>query len=214
MSTKKIAILSTITACAFSLTLALGTQQGGQPTNPQVPTGHPGVGMPEKEPSVVRRAANPEDVATIDAIMDAYYDSVSGGAGESRDWERFLSLFMPDGRFITSRPSEEGVILPVAMGPLDFIDMNRGYFEAGGYYEKDIHRVINTYGNIAQVFSTYASRRRLEDPDPYSRGINSMQLMKIHDRWWIVSVMWDYENGEDDHVLPAEYLPESPAEDG
>ncbi len=218
MSPKKTAVVTMITACAFTLTLALGTLQdppaGHPPTGtPQVPTGHPDAGSTAKKPAVKRRPANPEDVATIDAIVDAYYDSVSGGKGEARDWERFLSLFMYEGRFVTSRP-KDGQILPVAITPADFIQMNRGYFESGGYYEQDIHRITKTYGNIAQVFSTYASRRKLEDPKPYSRGINSMQLMKVSGRWWIISVMWDYENGQADHVIPAEFLPDTTPEDG
>ncbi|HKT47412.1 MAG TPA: hypothetical protein VJP87_07805, partial [Candidatus Acidoferrales bacterium] len=42
-------------------------------------------------------AANPKDVESIDAIVHAVYDVISGPAGE-RDWNRFRSLFAPDGR--------------------------------------------------------------------------------------------------------------------
>ena len=33
------------------------------------------------------------DVSSLDAIMAATYDSISGGAGEKRDWARVRSLF-------------------------------------------------------------------------------------------------------------------------
>ena len=37
--------------------------------------------------------ANPADVASLDAIMKAVYDAISGDAGVKRDWDRFRSLF-------------------------------------------------------------------------------------------------------------------------
>ena len=43
------------------------------------------------------RDANPDDVATIDGLMKAYYESVSGHPGK-RDGERMLSLFVVGGK--------------------------------------------------------------------------------------------------------------------
>src|SRR5688572_18845337 len=37
-------------------------------------------------------AANPADVASIDAIVAALYDVISGPAGKKRDWDRMRSL--------------------------------------------------------------------------------------------------------------------------
>jgi len=44
--------------------------------------------------------ANPADVASVDAIITALYDVISGPAGQSRDWNRFRSLFIPGARLI------------------------------------------------------------------------------------------------------------------
>ena len=41
-------------------------------------------------------AANPKDVGSLDAIVAAVYDVISGPAGD-RDWNRFRSLFVPEG---------------------------------------------------------------------------------------------------------------------
>src|SRR5215470_14405094 len=43
-------------------------------------------------------APKPDDVKSIDAILRAAYDSISGPAG-TRDWDRFRSLFLPQARF-------------------------------------------------------------------------------------------------------------------
>ena len=49
--------------------------------------------------------------------------------------------------------------------------------EANGFHEVEIHRVTEEYGQIAHAFSTYESRRLASDPEPFARGINSIQLM-------------------------------------
>src|SRR5215216_1186711 len=44
--------------------------------------------------------ANPADVASMDSIIAALYDVISGPAGKKRDWDRFRSLFAPGARLI------------------------------------------------------------------------------------------------------------------
>ncbi len=189
-------------AAAATILLALSPQSQPEDAAP-LPPGHPAINRPDSV--VARHIADPEDVKSIEAIVDAYYDSVSGPRGEPRDWDRLLSLFMPDARFIAAR-AVDGKIIPFGMTPEKFVESNRTYFERGGYFETDIHRRIDTYGSIAQVFSTYASRRAKEDPEPYARGINSFQLMNTGDRWWITTIMWDFER-PDTQPIPEQYLP-------
>src|SRR5580700_4845853 len=43
-------------------------------------------------------AKNTNDVDTVEHLVAALYDVISGPAGKPRDWERFRSLFLPDGR--------------------------------------------------------------------------------------------------------------------
>jgi len=191
-------------ALAGSATVMLATvPTSSSAVQPELPTGHPAVSTPEK--AVAQSNANPADVESVDAVIDAYYASVSGAKGVPRDWERFLSLFMPDARFIVSR-TVDGAAIPLALSAQEFVDSNRTYFEKGGYFESDINRETDSFGHIAQVFSTYASRRAIEDPEPYSRGINSFQLMNTGNRWWITTVMWDSEQPDVNPIPPA-YLP-------
>jgi len=152
-----------------------------------------------------------EDVKSPQAIINAYYSSISGAKGETRDWGRFLSLFMDDARFIVPRNVDDEMV-PFALSPEKFVDTNHTYFERGGYYEQEIHHAEESFGHIAQVFSTYGSSRALSDPEPYARGINSFQLMKTNGRWWIVSLTWDAERS-DINPIPAKYLPETDQED-
>jgi hypothetical protein len=178
------------------------------PPVPALPPGHPP--LAETAPPAERPAADPQDVATIDAIVGAYYDVISGGPGEARDWDRFLSLFMPEGRF--ARAGGAGAA-PTLLTPEQFVAANRKYFQRGGYFERSVHKHVDTFGAIAHVFSTYESRRRADDEKPYSRGINSIQLISSGGRWWIVSIMWDHERPDGVRV-PPEFLPPGRAQEG
>lgn len=171
------------------------------PPVPQMPPGHQATGdAPAISPTIV--PAEPQDVESMDAIIGAYYRCLSGARGEKREWDRLRSLFVPDARFVTGRVLEDRVVLMTIT--LDqFIQMNQVYFEKGGYFEDEIRRHSDTFGNIAQVFSTYEARRGERESHPHSRGINSMQLLNDGSRWWIVSMMWDYERP--DNPIPMEF---------
>jgi hypothetical protein len=45
-----------------------------------------------------------------------------------------------------------------------------------GFYEKEIGRRTEQLGNIAHDWSIYESRHNENDPEPFMRGINSIQL--------------------------------------
>lgn len=196
---------------------ALGAKPEPPTTNPPLPAGHPATPptLPQGHPVVVAEPpttpgasdvqADPADVASVESILEAYYASISGPAGQPRDWERFKTLFMADSRFITLRPAGEYAI-PMSLTPDQYIEINRTYFERGGYFEEALHNEVDSYGKIAQVFSTYATWRNRQNPDPYGRGINSFQLLNDGQRWWIVTVMWETEI-PDQSPIPAVYLP-------
>lgn len=195
-----------ITTLTITGLIALAYGQGQQPppghpqVQPQLPAGHPSVEPPPFP-------ADPKDVSSVGAVLDAYYASISGAKGQPRDWDRFQSLFVAEARFISLKPSGPEEARPFAMPTSQYVEFNKAYFERGGYYEWDIHREIDQYGGIAQVFSTYESRRAA-DEEPYARGINSFQLIFDGKRWWITTLSWQREEpgGE---PIPAQYLPES-----
>lgn len=185
----------------LALGLFLGAPLYAAPRQ-DLPPGHP----PTQQAQAPVSTAAAEDVGTVDAIIAAYYESISAGAGAERDWDRFRSLFFPGGHFVTTRTVGEQQ-MPYILSPDEFIEGNRKYFESGGYFESEVFRQADSFGRIAHVLSTYASRRTA-DGEPYSRGLNSIQLLNTGDRWWIISIMWDYER-PDGESLPQRYLGEA-----
>ncbi|HSG34930.1 MAG TPA: hypothetical protein VLA37_10370, partial [Sphingomonadaceae bacterium] len=93
--------------------------------------------------------AKPEDVASIDAILKAVYDSISGPAGQKRDWDRFRSLFAPGARLIPTAPTSSGGARARVMSAEDYIVGASKFFETSGFFESEIARQTELFGNIA-----------------------------------------------------------------
>lgn len=134
--------------------------------------------------------ANPEDVESIEAIVEAAYDAISGPAGE-RDWDRVRSLFLPEARLIPTGRSD-GEPGYTVYSVEKFISATQRRYGDDDFYEQQVHAVTEGFGDIAHVFSTYETRSS-PDAEPFSRGINSFQLWHDGDRWWIVSIFWHAE---------------------
>lgn len=155
-------------------------------------------------PAAPQPAANPADVGSLDAILGALYDVISGPAGQARNWDRFRSLFIPGARLIPSSPNAEGKVVPRVLDPDAYAARASATLEKNGFFEREISRKTDTFGTVTQVFSTYESRRKKEDPAPFARGINSIQLVNDGTRWWVVTIFWDSERPN--NPIPTKYL--------
>lgn len=148
--------------------------------------------------------AKTTDVASQDAIVRALYEVISGGPGEKRDWDRFRSLFVPSARMGAAVKLGNGQVHYFGVDVESYIKMNDKAITEKGFYEREIHRHADTFGNISQLFSTFESRIKPDDKKPFERGVNSIQLLDDGVRWWIVSIFWQ---SEDDQVfLPLRWL--------
>jgi hypothetical protein len=150
--------------------------------------------------------AKPADVNSVDAILNALYSVISGPKGQPRDWDRMKSLFLPSARLIPARaakdsPHADAIFLTID----DYIARSSGTMTTSGFFERSIRNEVQQFGNIVHVWSTYESRHNADDPTPFARGINSIQLLKDGDRYWIVNILWDSERPT--NPLPAKYLP-------
>ncbi len=133
-----------------------------------------------------------QDIAAIQSRIDALYAVISGPAGD-RDWDRFKSLFADNARLsqIFHRPAAAGLM---TMTPDEFAQRSAEYLKTNAFYETELASRIDHYAGITHAWSTYESRR---DPaaEPFTRGINSIQLVKPpgQTQWKILAVTWDSE---------------------
>jgi hypothetical protein len=147
--------------------------------------------------------ASPKDVESVDSILAALYDTISGPPGE-RDWNRFRSLFIPEGRLTAVRVAKDGKISYAMMSVEDYVTHAGAYFKEHAFYESEISRKTEQFGQMAHVYSTYASRDA-KGAAPFQRGINSIELFNDGKRWWCVSIYWDAEGAG--NPIPKQFLP-------
>jgi len=147
-----------------------------------------------------------DKVQTLDSTLENLYGVISGEKGEARDWDLFRFLFHPDAKLIPSRKQEDGTYKARYMTAEEYVTGSGNYLVENGFFEKEIHKTVNSFGNITQVFSTYESYHSEADEKPFARGINSIQLLYDGNRWWIINIYWTQETV--DNPIPKEYLPE------
>ena len=148
--------------------------------------------------------ADPKDVSSPEVIIAAVYDVISGPTGQKRNWDRMRTLFVPDARMIATGKRQNGEITRRVMSVEDYIINSGPFLENDGFFEKEIGRKTEQYGNIVHVFSTYESRRTLTDEKPFMRGINSIQLWFDGKRWWVITILWQSETT--DNPIPEKYI--------
>lgn len=192
-------LLSAIAAASLSL----GTNAGLSPT-PAPAEGSAQPAVQPEGPQPVAEYDPAKDVESVDGIMTALYQCTAGPKGQPRDWDRLRRICHPEARFFATRPDGDGGAAVFTLTVEDYIMHNKSYMEKGGFSESELARTTRSFGHITQVWSTFASRMG-DDPDPYIRGIYSVQLLEDKDRWWILSCSWDMERP--DNPIPDEYLP-------
>ena len=144
-----------------------------------------------------------DDVASIDGMVRAWYDIVSGPAGAPRNWSRDSTLYLPGVRFVIVGESG-GVSRASVTDHGTFARQSNPGFDREGFYEQEIHRVTQTVGNVAYLLSTYQWRRTPDGPVG-GRGVNSISLFHDGTRWWITQAMWSDETPA--NPIPPELLP-------
>lgn len=139
--------------------------------------------------------ANPADVETVDAIINAFYDVISGPVGEARDWNRFRSLFAAGARLIPSGLSQRGEAGFTMITPMEYVERVGPNLTNMGFTQDEIGRTTEIFGTVTHAFSAYQSFRLAGDsPEtPFSRGINSIQIFNDGFRYWILNIFWDSE---------------------
>ncbi|WP_412061630.1 hypothetical protein [Rubrivirga sp. IMCC45206] len=148
-------------------------------------------------------AADSSDVATIDDVIRAYYEVVSGPAGQPRDWARDSTLHHPDAIVTVVQSGPDGTVI----APTDLAGYHAGASELAevGFFEVEIARVVQQHGAVAHVWSTYEWRREPDGPVG-GQGVNTIQLAHDGARWWIIS--WMFDGRSDAPPVPDAYLPE------
>jgi hypothetical protein len=195
---------------AFGVLLASSSQARPQQSSATQPAPPPLVGSLAGHPGWPA-AKNAGDVDTVEHLVSSLYDVISGPAGKARDWDRFRSLFLPEGRLgviradapaTADQPARKSDA--VLLTPDMYVERDDPYFKTQGFFERSIANRVEEFGNLVHVWSTYESRHAADDSKPFARGINSIQIVHAQGRYWVASIMWDDERPG--LTLPEKYL--------
>jgi hypothetical protein len=193
-------LLAVVFISCFVLGCIALAQNPAQQTSPAPATTKPPAGAPSA--TAPSSSARPGDADSIDHIIAAVYDAISGPAGP-RDWDRFRSFFYPGARMIPSRRDDKGAVTARVSSPDEYATRAQDFFSKEGFFENSVANRVEQWDHIAHVWSTYESRHA-KGEKPFARGINSFQLLNDGTRWWILTIYWESEDPS--HPLPEKYL--------
>ena len=146
-------------------------------------------------------AARAEDVSTIEGIVEASYETISGGAGVPRQWGRDRTLFDPNSRSVAvGVNAKTGAVTTHGSTEQEFADEADASMTMDGFTERELKHIIKQFGNVATVVSSYEGT--LASGKVITRGVNIFQLYFDGKRWWILSMVWDEERPG--NPIPAE----------
>ncbi len=163
--------------------------------------------MPKVRVSKNKLVADPADVSSLDGIIKALYESVSFAPGKQPNYDRLRTIFHRDGRLIPSKVDRDAEFSSLDLE--SFVTQSREIIvisglERKGFLETEIARRTQMFGNIMHVFSTYETKDAETGSTSVQRGINSIQIVREHGRFWIMTVLWDIERPG--HPIPHAYL--------
>ncbi|MEP6466876.1 MAG: hypothetical protein ABJB05_11260 [Parafilimonas sp.] len=147
-----------------------------------------------------------ENVNTVDGIIHALYNVISGPAGQERNWNDFKNLFAENARMYIAVPNDDSGSVLKSITPEEYVQRNQTRLSDIGFNEDELYRITNTYGAGTQVFSTYESNfTNKNGEEEITKGINNIQLYFDGQRYFIVTIFWD-ANAKNIQV-PERYLP-------
>lgn len=138
---------------------------------------------------------------TIDALMKALDDAVSGPADKDRTC--FRELILPEGRLIPMSKGPDGKLIPKVLTVDGWIERVKARGKEV-LHEHQVKYSVDTYGQITHIWSTYELHLSSDDKTTI-RGINSIQAVYDGAQWKIMEVLWQAESP--DTPLPQKYLP-------
>ena len=143
-----------------------------------------------------------DDLNLIDDLTSELYNAICFEYGSYPPVEKLKEIFIPTANMIRNDGNSSEI-----MTVDDFLKsyserINDGTIKS--FYEGELNHITELFGKIAHRFSTYETKFDLDNPEPFSVGINSIQFVKIDGNWKISSIVWHNQN--DKNIIPDKYL--------
>jgi len=129
----------------------------------------------------------------LDRVIAEMYDSVCFEEGRRPDWNRQAEIFAPAARLV--RVTDAGIFEFDQESYRANLDAMIDAGEMPSFWEGELWRETHLFGEVAHVLSAYETRRS-RGGEVLNRGVNSIQLFRDGDRWWISAMLWRREGSE------------------
>ena len=130
----------------------------------------------------------------IGGLLHKMYEVISFEEGDEPNWNGLRTLFSKHARI--TRVTPEGTDY---MDPGAFLAMTRNMVDLGAYtsfYVVEVARQVERFGEIAQEWSVYETRRNKQANEALGRGVNSIQLIRENEGWRVLGLLWDESNAD------------------
>lgn len=148
--------------------------------------------------------AAPDDVASIEALLQAFDECLSFEPGNYRGpGDRMLSLFLPTASIVSPGAWSLAANPSGFAGFYDAVVRQEG-FDQTGFSERNEIRKVVAIGNVNSVYTWYTIHAP-PDAAPFGQGINLFHMVRQEGRFWISSLVWEDES--DDAPTPPDLRP-------
>jgi hypothetical protein len=135
---------------------------------------------------------------TVHSVIEDLYAAVSFDPGESPDWDRVRSFFLPEAVV---------VVAPRGTSPAQVMDLDafiadfETFYDARdiathGFRETVAGTEVTEYANIAHAFVVFEPRIGPRRDGPTVPGLDSIDLVRMDGRWWIASITTQFSSEE------------------
>jgi diamine N-acetyltransferase len=146
------------------------------------------------------------------------YELISGPADHERPWDEVKDLFLPGARLRLDGQEEDRSPRRLDLSVDEFAEQAGEHYRQRGFWEREIARRVEHFGNIGHIFSTYETRVDGSETEPVVRGINSVQMLRSDGQWKIAGIVFHverswlripprYSRGEEIHESQKEKAP-------
>lgn len=148
----------------------------------------------DAKPAAQRPLAADADTSSPRATVEAFFQTISAPKGGKLDQQRLMSLFLPGGRIAVPFTTAQGKRTDaIYLTPVEYALRSDEATAKEGFFDRVLAVHVATFGEIAQVFASYASRKSPDDPMPFVRGMKSFELIQSGSHWYITQVSWTRE---------------------
>lgn len=134
---------------------------------------------------------NVKDKNEMDILTARFFDVFTNTNHKVPDINKIKELCVPEVMFINNTAG-----MPETCNVEQFIASREKMLRDGtliDFSENEISHTIDIYGNIAQRFSLYQKSGKMNNVYFESKGMKSIQYLKINQQWKICSVTWSDE---------------------